>query len=44
MLHQLLIGLTYLHKHGITHRDIKPDNILYIKSGDGYIFKLNDYG
>lgn len=40
---QVLHALYYLHQRGVTHRDIKPDNIL-IASRDPLIVKLSDFG
>ncbi|KAF2726755.1 Pkinase-domain-containing protein [Polyplosphaeria fusca] len=43
MAKQLLSALAHLHKMKITHRDIKPDNIL-IASLDPIHVKLSDFG
>ena len=38
---QLVIGLHWCHKHGVAHRDLKPQNLLLSMNG---VLKIADFG
>ena len=40
---QILLSMEYLHSLNIVHRDVKPENILYVQEGSSSI-KLIDFG
>ncbi|KAM3501324.1 hypothetical protein MY11210_009389 [Beauveria gryllotalpidicola] len=45
LLHQMLQALDYLAGEGIIHRDVKPENILYMPLPAGsYVYQLADFG
>ncbi|RPB05653.1 kinase-like protein [Choiromyces venosus 120613-1] len=44
VVYQLLKALEYMHKHGVVHRDLKPDNILCTRHANGSRIVLGDFG
>lgn len=42
---QIMLGLNYMHLQSITHRDMKPENILLVKEDDDcFDIKIADLG
>jgi len=44
VLRQMFIGIAYLHSKKIAHCDLKPDNFLFLHSGDTSPVKVIDFG
>lgn len=41
---QMVCAVKYLHDHNITHRDLKPDNILLESTDDETVICISDFG
>jgi serine/threonine-protein kinase len=41
---QVALGLAHAHGKGIVHRDVKPANVLVVRSGDTEQAKVTDFG
>lgn len=41
---QIMLGLAELHARGITHGDVKPDNVLLDDSAGDLVAKITDFG
>ena len=45
IIHQIMLGLNYMHLQSITHRDMKPENILLVSDDpDNFDIKIADLG
>ncbi|XP_071446457.1 serine/threonine-protein kinase Chk2-like [Hetaerina americana] len=42
--YQIVLAVQYLHSKGITHRDLKPQNILLVNQGPNTLIKVADFG
>ncbi|XP_045772874.1 ovarian-specific serine/threonine-protein kinase Lok [Maniola jurtina] len=41
---QMVLAVKYLHSQGITHRDLKPDNVLLVSNDEETVVKISDFG
>ena len=44
MVRQVCLAISHLHKNGIAHRDVKPENFLFATKEENSILKLTDFG
>lgn len=42
--YQMCAAIKYLHEQKITHRDLKPDNILLASADEHTLLKVSDFG
>lgn len=41
---QTLLAAEYMHGHGMLHRDLKPNNLLWFRQGESRFMKICDFG
>ncbi len=41
---QTLLAIEYMHGHGMLHRDLKPNNLLWFRQGEARYMKICDFG
>jgi len=41
---QILSAISYCHAHGVIHRDMKPENIIFESKKDNSQIKVIDFG
>jgi len=44
LIHQILAAVSYMHEHGVVHRDLKPESILFETSDENSPIKIIDFG
>ena len=44
LIYEIALGVKYLHKYGIIHRNLNPDNIMLTDSNDKGHIKIMDFG
>ncbi|KAF8980676.1 hypothetical protein BGZ46_003879 [Entomortierella lignicola] len=44
LVHQILLGVEYLHSMGIVHRDLKPENLLFLDKSEDARLMITDFG
>ncbi|XP_043924325.1 serine/threonine-protein kinase Chk2 [Protopterus annectens] len=42
--YQMLLAVKYLHENGITHRDLKTENVLLSSNSEECLIKITDFG
>ncbi|KAG0366272.1 hypothetical protein BGZ54_005597 [Gamsiella multidivaricata] len=44
LVHEILLGVEYLHSMGIVHRDLKPENLLFEDKSENSRLMITDFG
>ncbi|KAG0023463.1 hypothetical protein BGZ82_010739 [Podila clonocystis] len=44
LVHQILLGVAYLHDRDIVHRDLKPENLLFSDKAENARLMITDFG